>query len=189
MKCGVRVGNLPHSVGGHRIVGIVAGDDVEKLCRVLDRARHRTERVVRGFRRHHPEPADEGHGGSQPDEAMDRRGSADRTSGVFTDSDHAEVRRDAGTASTRRAARISRRIVGVAGDAEGGAYIAGSELAHRRLGEDDGAGRFHLCDDRGVSRGYEVLENDGAVCGRHVARLDLILEKDGDAVQGPDESS
>ena len=94
-----------------------------------------------------------------------------------------EVGRDAGARPARRAARIARRVVGVADDAEGRPDVARRELAHVRLGQGDGPRRLQAGDDGGVAPGHEAVEQGRAVRGRQVARLDLILQQHRRAVQ------
>ena len=185
---GVRVGHAAGRVRGDRVVRVVARDDIEHERRVPDGAGHRPQRVAGRIGGHHAEAVDQRHGGAQADEAVDRRRAPDGSAGVLADADQPEVGRDAGARPARRAAGIARRVVGVTDDAEGRPDVARRELAHVRLGQDDGARRLQARDDGGVAPGHEAVEQGRTVRGRQVARLDLILEQHRRAVQRTDGS-
>ena len=180
---GVGVGHVSGRVGGDRVVGVVAGDGVEQERRIADGAGHRSERVARRVRGHHPEAADQRQRGAQADQRVDRRRPADGSAGVLADADHAEVGGDAGAGAAGRAARVAGRVVGVADYPEGRADVTRGELAHVRLGQDEGARVLHAHDDGGVAARHESLEQRRAVGGRQVARLHLVLQQHRDAVQ------
>ena len=183
---GVRVGDAAGRVRGDRVLRVVARDGVEHERGVADGAGYRPQRIAGRIGRHHAEAADQRHGGAQTDERVDRCRAPGGAARVLADADQPEVGRDAGARPAGRAAGIARRVVGVADDAEGRPDVAGRELAHVRLGQDDGAGRLQAGDDGGVPPGHEAVEQGRAVRGRQVARLDLILEQHRRAVQRAD---
>ena len=185
----VGVGHAVCGIGGHRIVRVVAGDRVEHERRVAHRPRHRAEGVARRVGRHHPEAADQRNRGPEPDQGVDGGRSADGPAGVLPDADQPEVGGDAGAGAARRPARVAGRVVGVADDAEGRADVARRELAHVRLGQDDGAGLLQPDDDGGVAAGDEAVEQGRPVRGRHLPRLHLVLEQHRHAVQRPGEAA
>ena len=180
---GVGLGHVADCIRGDRIVGVVAGDGVEQEGGVPHRPGHGAERIAGRVGRHHPETADQRQGGAQADQRVNRGRAADGAAGVLADAHHAEVGGDARAGAARGAARIAGRIVGVADDPERRSDITGRELAHVRLGEDEGARRAHPDDDGCVATGHEPVEQRGAVGGRQVARLHLVLQQHRDAVQ------
>src|SRR5215467_16195319 len=64
----------------------------------------------------------------------------------------------------------------VAGDAIG-------ELVHVGFAEENGARSFELRDDGGVPRWDEILQNFGAGSGTNVLGVNVVLQRDGDAVE------
>ena len=57
------------------------------------------------------------------------------------------------------------------------------ELGELRLGDDDRAGVAQVLRERRVVRRHEVGERERAAGGRHVGRVDVVLERDRDPVQ------
>jgi hypothetical protein len=66
------------------------------------------------------------------------------------------------------------------------ADVSGRELAHRGLADNQRASTFEPRDDCGVRRRNEILEAGESVRRRHVARIDLVLDEDGDTVERSD---
>jgi hypothetical protein len=78
-------------------------------------------------------------------------------------------------------------IIGIARGAcqRGDGGDTGRQLVHRRLTEYDRAGAsksFHL---ERIRRGLQGGETQGAVAGRHIDRVVVILDENGNAVQRP----
>jgi len=89
-------------------------------------------------------------------------GHADRTAGVFANTDSREVGGDRRAGAGARTARIAGEIVGVLGFAAGGriAKPGGGEIGQSRLAEDDRAGRFELGNKRRVLLWNIALDGD-----------------------------
>ena len=88
---GIRIRNTPEGARGHRIVGIVAGDDPEQDGRIHDGAGHRAHGVGGGIGGHQAEAPDQLQRGTQTDQRRHRGRTADRPAGVLADADHSEV--------------------------------------------------------------------------------------------------
>src|SRR6185503_8432533 len=58
------------------------------------------------------------------------------------------------------------------------------QLGENRLGDDDGAPVAQVLGDGGLVGRPVALEGDRAARGRHVGGVDIVLERDGDAVEG-----
>src|SRR5262249_6330954 len=109
---------------------------------------------------------------------------ADGPAGVLADPDGSKVGSNAGAGSAGGAGWTTSRIIRISHDAEPGTKISGSKFAHRCLGDDDRSGFLQLHRDCGVPPRNEVFEDLGSVRRRHIARFDLILKKNGNAMQG-----
>lgn len=59
------------------------------------------------------------------------------------------------------------------------------QLGEHRLRDDDGAGLAQVRRERGVVRRHEGRKGQGATRGADVRGVDVVLERDGDAVEGP----
>jgi hypothetical protein len=57
------------------------------------------------------------------------------------------------------------------------------QLGQGRLGDDHGAGLAQISRQRGVVRHHQALERDRAPGGRHVGGMDVVLQRNRDAVQ------
>ena len=132
---------------------------------------------------HHPEPAHQRHGRAQAYQAVERSRAAHRPACVLSDADGGKVGRDARPGPAGGAGRTTPRIIGVSSDTEGGTKVSGGEFAHRGLADNDGSRILHLRCDGGIPPRNEILEDHRTVSRRHVARFDLILEKNRNAMQ------
>ncbi len=185
-------------------IGLCALEDAEQDGGVGDAARHRAGGVLVGGDRDDAVAADSSDGRLDRHQLVGVRRAEDRSGGLGADVRGPEARRGAGpraraAGGERRAAVevgltwITPRIVRVETVAVEGVVVgrhAGwpgdpvGELGHLRLGENDGARRAQVRDQRRLVRRDEAGERQRAAGGRHVRGVDVVLERDRDAVQG-----
>ncbi len=172
------------ALGGRGIARIVAREHGEHGCRVLDRAAQHARAVARERGRHDAGAADEAVGRDDADEAAVRGGIARRGSGLLAERAHHEIGGDGRARAAARAAGAAGRVVGIAGGAAIGAAVARSVFAEIGLGEDDGARGAQARDDGRILRRAVVGVARGSAAGRaHVGGVELILDRERDAVQ------
>ena len=191
---------------GRGVVGIGARafEGAEQNHGVGDGARHRAGRVlIRGNRNHAPaaDPSDRRlHGG----EHRGVRRPEDRPGRFGADAGGPEIGRGAAArarpggrqgrpAVSGRRARVAARIVGIETDAADRVVAAGrgrwrpggvaGQLRHRRLGDDDRAGVDQVLRERRLVGRDEAVEGERAAGRRHVRRVDVVLQRDWNAVQ------
>ena len=189
-----------------RIVGIGrrALERAEHDRRVGDRARHRSGGVVIGGDRNHAVAADAADRRPDADQHVRVRRADDRAAGVGADVGRPETRggADAGARSAglqrraaveRRLARIGPRIVRVVAEAADRVVVARhrvrragdpvGELGQPGLGDDDRAGVAQVLRQRRLVRRHVAGERQRAAGRRHVGGVDVVLQRDRDAVQ------
>ena len=133
---------------------------------------------------HHAKPAHQRDGRPQTHQAVDGGRTAHRAAGILSDAHRGEVGRDAGAGSAGGTGWAARGVIGVSSNAEGGTNVSGGKLAHIGFPQNDGPRFLHLGCDRGVSPRDESLEDHGPIRRRHVAGFDLVLQQNGNAMQG-----
>ena len=167
-------------------------------------ATHRARRVVVEGDRRDPPAADPSQRRADPHQHVGVRRADDRAAGVGPDVGGPEARRGpdpgAGSPGTERRpaieggrTRIAPRVVGVVGEAGQRVVVAGHgvgrarhpvcEFGEARLGNDDRAGLAKVGGQRGLVGRDESVEGERAGGGGEVGRVDVVLERDGDAVK------
>ena len=162
----------------------------QQQARVGDGAAHRPDH--RDRRPAEPTPLDGHEAGRRPeaDDAVDRRGNAQRSAGVGARAHRQHVGRERHGRAARRAAGIERGIERIAGGAphDVAGVGAGAELRHVGLGRDDRAGRAHARDHGVVVLGHEVAIQRRAVGRQQPAGLVEVLDAGRQPVQRPSRS-
>ena len=192
-----------HLRGGIVGIGRRAFQRAQHDRRVAHRARHRSGGVLIGGDRNHAVPAHASHRGLDTHEEvlLRRTENGTRRFGTHVAGPEAHVGAHTGARATRvhhgapieeRLARITPRVPRihavageprvVAGHAAGGPV---GELGELCLGDDDRPGRLEVARDRGVVVRHQVGEGERPTGRRHLHRLDVVLERDRDAVQRP----
>ena len=177
---GERAVDVRLGVGGHRILRVRAGDQVQREREVGHRSRHRADGVVVGVERHHAGAAGQPARGADGGERRERRGVRQRVAGVGAEAERRQAGGHGGGAAAARAGGAERRVVGVADRAADGAdaEIAERELVEVGLAEDDRAARLHAGGDARVEPRPVIDQRQGAAGGRQLRGVDVVLEHD-----------
>jgi hypothetical protein len=144
----------------------------------LDRAGQRPDGVDVRAHREDPVVADRADGGSQPGDAVHRRGQPHRASGVGTQREVDQAGSDGGARPPAGAAGDPAGVPRVPARA-GRGVLAGhpdGELGEVELGHDLGAGRPQPGDHLGVGVGHVVGQEPGGARGAHAGGVDVVLE-------------
>ena len=183
---GVTGGPMADAVRGEGVVGVVADHGVEENGEIRDTARHGPKRPRGGGPAgEHAGPAHHARGRPHAGDAVPYGGPADRGKAFLAHGDGAKVRRHACRRAPRRSARGALQVVDVArGPEQRAVGVAGAHLAQGRLADEDRPGLFQLGDHEGVAARPVVLEQHRAQGRRHLLDVGLVLDDDGDPVQG-----
>ena len=135
--------------------------------------------------------APQAHRRLEPDDAVDRGGADDRPSRLGADGDRGEIGGSRGPGAGARSAGRAIQRIGIAALAAARAPSARGihaapvgPLAHVGLRQQDRSGFSQLLRDERVPRGNRALQRQRARGGGHpIVRVDVVLERDGDAVQ------
>ena len=179
-----------------RVVRIGPGHRAEERRRVGDRPGHRPGGVLRVGDRDDPRAADEPHRRLEADEAAAGGGRDDRAVGLRADARGGEIGRYRRRRPRARPRRVPVERVGIPRLAAPAAPAARRPrraevrpLAEVRLGQDDGAGLAETLDDERVLGRLRAEEGERSGRRLHpVGRVDVVLDDDGDAVEGPPRS-
>lgn len=173
-------------VAGGGIVRVFAGGGVENGGEVGHRAGERAAGILRDGEGDDATDAGEALGGAEAGEVIDGGGDADGATGVRAHAGGGETGGDGGPGTAAGAAGVARGVVGVAGLAEGGTDggDAGGEFVEVGLGDEDGTGVAEFLHLEGVGIGGEPEEGERAGGSGHVAGGVVVLDDDGDAVEG-----
>ena len=190
--------------GGIVRIGRGAFERAEHDGDVGDGLRHGAGGVLIGGDRNHAVAADAADGGLDGREHVLIGRAENRARGFGADVGGPEIRggadAGAGPAGGERGAsvvgglaRIAARIVGIEAESADRVVVAGhrrgraghpvGELGHAGLGDDDGAGVAQVFHQRGVVGRHESVKGERSAGGDDVAGEDVVLERDGDAVQ------
>ena len=167
-----------------RVLGIVAGDDVESGGGPFHRPRERAGVVEAPGEGKDAAPAHPSIGGLDADTRGEGGGDADRTSGVAAHGGEADA---GGNGCPRTAAGKpgdAVKVPGVAGPAVAGAGEIDGELGEVRLAEDDRAGVEQALDGEGMLRGHVIEAGGRGAGGGRAGDVVEVLDRDGEAVQG-----
>jgi hypothetical protein len=105
---------------------------------------------------------------------------------LFADAAHHQIGSDRRPGTAARTSGAAARVIGIARRTAIGAAVAGGIFTHISLGEDDGARLAQTRDNFGILRRAVIgIGRDGAACRAHVERVELILDDEDNAVQGP----
>ena len=123
--------------------------------------------------------------GLRPTMPLGGGGTAHRPAGIRAEADRRIGRRDGRARTARRSRRGSRRVVRVTDRTAKRAHgPARCELAHVQLREHDRPRFAKLSNEKGVIGRHRPLEQERARRRRHVGRVEIVFQNDGDAVQG-----
>ena len=170
-----------------RIRSIDARHDAERDRDVIHAARHGSRRVVTQRQRHDAIATQQAVRRLEASDTVHRRRSSHRTSCVGPQSELREVGRDCSARTATRSRRALGQIVGILGlPAHRAETIRttgpGSELAQVHFGQNDRAGLTQLLHDECVVGWNRALEDQRTRRGRHVERIEVVFEHDGNAV-------
>ena len=157
----------------------------EQDARIGDAARDRTGMVETFRKRHHACHAHKSERRLQPDDPAKRRGNADRSARIGAHGCEAHSRGDGRRRSSARAPGNSLARPGIARAAEV-RVLAGDavgELVHVGLAEKNRSGPRQPSGHVAVSVGNEIRENLRAGRGANAARPEIVLQRNGNAVQ------
>ena len=159
-------------------------DGVGQAGGVLDRASQRAEDSHAAVRLDVRRGRDPAALGLEAEEPAAGGGDADRAGAVGAERGARHPGGDGGRAAAARAAARTVRVPRVAGDAEGRRLgeRGRHQLRHVGLAEDHGAGLSQARDDLGVG-GLWLRIGVAAVRGDLTLDVDVVLDRDGDAVQ------
>ena len=165
----------------------------EELGGVGDGAGHRPGRVLGVRDRHHAGARHQADGGLDPHDAVGRRRADDRAVGLRADGPRREVGRDGDAGARARAARVAVERVRVARLAADGAPAGGGAggaevgpFGQVRLALDHGPGGAQAAHQESVLRRRSAGQGKRPRRRAHpVARLDVVLEEDREAVERP----
>ncbi len=165
--------------------GIVAGHLVEHEGGVFDGAGDGAAVIERGAAGDDAADGDEADGGFEADDSAPGGWDADAAAGVGAECAEGEVGRDGCAGAGGGAAADAVERPGIAGGAEVGdvAGAADGELVEVELADDDGSGEFEAADDVGVFGGDAVAEHGAGSGGAGAGGVDVVFERDGNAVE------
>ncbi len=183
--CRERSGDVRAGVGGHGILGIGAGHEIEGKRDIADRFPHRADGVVVGIERHHAGPARQPARRANGGERRKRRRVRQRVAGVGAEAKRSQAGGDGGGAAAARARGAERRIVGVADRAadRADAEIAERELVEVGLAEHDGAALLHAGGDARIEPRPMIDQRQRAAGRGQLHGVDVVLEDDRHAVK------
>ena len=165
--------------------GVEAGDRLQQQRGIAGRAAHRADVVEGPGERNHAAGAHQPVGRLQPGDAAVRGRLADRAAGVRAERAVTEPRRDGCGRAAGGAARDAVERPGIVHGAEvpGRRAHAVGALVHVELAEQDGAGLVQTPRDLGVRGGHAVGEGGRGRGRADAGGVDVVLERDRDAVQ------
>ena len=149
---------------------------------VLDRAAVDADGIERRRLRQHAGARNDAEGRLEAVDAAEGGRADHRALGLRAERQRHHVGSDRRRRAGRRAAGRVLEVARVAGAARN----VGGKLRGDGLAEDDGTGGAQRRDAGGVLVGLAALEERRAVLGRHVGRVDDVLDADGYAVQRAD---
>ena len=172
------------------VARIVAGKRGQDGRGVLHRAAEHARPIARERGRHQAGAADQAMRGDNPHETAVSSWIARRGTGLLAKRAYHQVGRNGGARAAAGAAGAAAGVVRIARGATEGRAVAGSVFAHVGLGEDDCARlaqpRHHL----GVARRAVVgVIRRRSAGGAHVEGVELILDRERNAVQRPLETA
>ena len=132
-----------------------------------------------------PRVLDSAISGFQADDSAERRGLANRPTGIGTECAEAQARGNGGCRPARGSARDPRRNPRIAYAPEVARYRARAigELLHVELAEQYRASGLEPLDHRSVVLGDPVREQGRGGGGAHAGGIDRVLERDRDPMQ------
>ena len=176
---------------GHRVLRVRAGQHAEQRRRLGHRPGHRARGVLGRRDRHDPAPADQAQRGLDADHAARAGRAHDRPVGLGADRQRGQPGRHGHAGPGTRPRRVAVQGVRVRGLAAQRAPAAGGPvgaevgpLGQVRLAEDHRARLTQPGDQEGVTPVAGVAQRGRAGGGGQAADVDVVLDQDGDAVQG-----
>ena len=177
--------DFPPAERRDRIGGIVPGDHVQHARRVFNGARDGARGVLRAAQRNDPGPADEPPRRPDAHETIRRGRRSDRLPRIGSGAKDAEVGGDGRACPAARATGRAREIVRIprltAERADRRA--APGELHQVRFGQNDRAGLSQAFDDEPVGRRVGFRQRHRSAGCRHVGRVVVVFQDNGNAVQ------
>ena len=163
----------------------MSGDGLQGEGAVFCGAGYGAADVVGPGSAEHAVAADKAPGGTEADEAAVVCGVADGAAGVLAEGCGAEEGGGGGAGAAAGGAGISGTVPRISGRAPVVIdAVAGGELAHVELAEQDCAGVFEVGDYGSVVVGNVGREDLGAAGGKDAGGVELVLDGHGHAVKG-----